>query len=77
MNHAAHELLGAYAIGAVDAGERRTVERACDADPRLAALLDELERVVAAIDEHVAWQAGYPGWALWSRIQGEIGPGGP
>ena len=50
------ELLGAYALDAVDGAERERVEELLRADPRAAQELDEHREVAAALhqcDEHV------------------------
>lgn len=67
------DLLGAYALGAVDDDERRLVERLLDESPESRAELARHNEVV----EHLATMASTPPpGELWSRINEQVdGPG--
>ena len=58
------ELLGAYALDAVDDNERRLVEELMRLDPRVAREVDEHRETAAAL----AWSTAAPPADLWDRI---------
>ena len=69
MSHReADELLGAYALDAVDAAERAEVEAHLASCPRCRAELDELRQVAAAVGTAVV----RPPEGLWSQIAGAL-----
>ena len=66
------ELLGAYALDALDPVEREIVERHLAADPAARAEVDELREAAAALASFPAGEEGAPE-GLWDRIAGTIG----
>jgi anti-sigma-K factor RskA len=62
------ELLGAYALDAVDGAERERVEELLRADPRAAQELDEHREVAAAL----AWSSADAPPGLWDRIAASL-----
>jgi len=72
MSHReADELLGAYALDAVDGAERAEVEAHLASCPRCRAELDELRQVAAAVGTTVV----RPPEGLWSQIAGALDAG--
>ena len=72
MSHLeADELLGAYALDAVDGVERAELEAHLASCPRCRAELDELRQVAAAVGTTVV----RPPEGLWSQIAGALDPG--
>jgi anti-sigma-K factor RskA len=69
------DLLAAYAIGAVDAEERRAVERALIDDPSLSAVLDRHLATAAALTEGLLAGDEAPPAAVWRRIEGALTAG--
>jgi anti-sigma-K factor RskA len=69
------DLLAAYAIGAVDAEERRAVERALIDDPSLSAVLDRHLATAAALTEGLLAGDETPPAAVWRRIEGALTAG--
>ncbi len=72
MSPRTSDLLGAYALGAVDASERRAVEAAAALDPAVRAEVDDLLMTVERLDSLAADGTTAPGAALWRRIEEEI-----
>jgi anti-sigma-K factor RskA len=68
----AHDLLGAYALGAVDDDDRRVVERAVRRSDRLRTELEGLTDIVAHLDDLAASDAPRANLGLWHRIETAI-----
>ncbi len=66
------QLLGAYALDAVDPGERRLVERHLAACPRCAAEVDELRQVAADLALASGPDSEHPPPAVWDRIAANL-----
>ena len=62
------ELLGAYALDAVDDDERRQVEELLRIDPRAAREVDEHRETAAAL----AWSTTAPPEGLWDRLAASL-----
>lgn len=71
--HDIHELIAAYALGAVSGDERRTVEQAVDADPSLQAELDRHLGTAAALAAGLLEGGEQASDAVWERIADSIG----
>ena len=69
------ELLGAYALDAVEGDEARRIERHLAECPRCRAEMDELREVAAALAVQNALEAEQPPPELWARISGGLGAG--
>ena len=69
---AAAELLGAYALDAVDGDERADVEEHLESCPRCRAELDDLREAAGALGNSLE----APPEELWSRIAGHLGEHG-
>lgn len=66
------ELLGAYALDAVDPDERRLVERHLAACPRCAAEVDGLRQVAADLALASSLDSEHPPRAVWDRIAANL-----
>jgi anti-sigma factor RsiW len=67
------ELLGAYALDAVDAEEARRIEGHLAECPRCRGEVDELRDVAAALASQSALEADQPPPELWARISDAVG----
>ena len=67
-----NDLLGAYALDAVDRDERELVERHLAADPAARAEVDEMRETAAVLASLPVDDEGAPA-GLWNRIAGAIG----
>ena len=72
-HHEADELLGAYALDAVDGEERADFEAHLTSCPRCRVELDALREVAAAMGTTVE----RPPESLWPKIAGSVGGGAP
>jgi anti-sigma-K factor RskA len=70
--HDAHELLGAYALDALDDDERAAVEQLLETDPAARREVDELREAAALLAVSQAGSEPAPA-SLWARIESELG----